>query len=56
MRQLFFFIYFIRAPFRSAQGLEGYLITSGSIYPLTAFTFRQEPIGGPEGSELIRQV
>jgi len=40
--------------FRGAHELEGYLIASGSVYPLTAFTFKKEPIGGPEGAEIVR--
>ena len=40
--------------FRSANELEGHLITTGSMYPLTFFTFRKEPLGAPEGLEIVR--
>lgn len=40
--------------FRSANELEGHLITTGSMYPLTFFTFKKEPLGAPEGLEIVR--
>eukprot|EP00092_Neocalanus_flemingeri_P034768 GFUD01037838.1.p1 GENE.GFUD01037838.1~~GFUD01037838.1.p1 ORF type:complete len:1533 (+),score=504.50 GFUD01037838.1:53-4651(+) len=40
--------------FKSANELEGYLITSGSMYPMTFFTYKKEPVGGPEGMEIVR--
>lgn len=40
--------------FKSPNELEGYLITSASMYPINFFTFKKEPIGGPEGWEIIR--
>jgi len=40
--------------FKSPNELEGYLITSASMYPINFFTFKKEPIGGPEGMEIIR--
>jgi len=43
-----------RLKFRSANELEGHLITSGSMYPLTFFTFKKAPVGAPEPFEVIR--
>jgi len=40
--------------YKSANELEGYLITSGSMYALSFFTFKKEAIGAPEGQEIIR--
>eukprot|EP00090_Calanus_glacialis_P005869 TRINITY_DN14565_c0_g1_i1.p1 TRINITY_DN14565_c0_g1~~TRINITY_DN14565_c0_g1_i1.p1 ORF type:complete len:1588 (-),score=590.08 TRINITY_DN14565_c0_g1_i1:93-4856(-) len=40
--------------FKSPNELEGYLITSASMYPINFFTFKKEPINGPEGMEIIR--
>ena len=42
-----------RLKFKSANELEGHLITTGSMYPLTFFTFRKEALGAPEGLEIV---
>lgn len=42
--------------FKSATELEGFLITSGSVFAASFFTFRKEPIGAPEGMEIIREL
>ena len=42
--------------FKNSNELEGHLITSGSMYPLTFFTFRKEPLGAPEPMEVIRDA
>lgn len=44
-----------RLKFKSANELEGHLITSGSMYPLTFFTFKKAPVGAPEPLEIIRE-
>ena len=43
-----------RKKFRSPGELEAFLITSGSCLPMTFFTFKKEPVGGPEGAEVVR--
>ena len=45
-----------RLKFKNANELEGHLITSGSMYPLTFFTFKKEPLGAPEPMEVIRDA
>ena len=42
-----------RNKFKSANELEGHLITTGSMYPLTFFTFKKEVLGAPEGLEVV---
>merc|ERR1719341_2078946 len=45
-----------RKKIRKEGELEAYLITSGSQFPLTFFTFKKEAVGGPEGGEIIRDA
>ena len=45
-----------RKKFRNQGELEAYLITSGSQFPMTFFTFKKEAVGGPEGGEVIRDA
>ena len=42
--------------YRDTTQLEAHLITSGSCYPISFFTFKKETVGGPEGWELVRQL
>ena len=41
---------------RNTGELEAFLITSGSQFPLTFFTFKKEAVGGPERGEIIRNI
>ena len=42
--------------YKTTTELEAYLITSGSMYPISFFTFKKELVGGPEGWETERHV
>merc|ERR1719239_1680053 len=46
----------LRKKFRNQGELEAYLITSGSQFPMTFFTFKKEAVGGPEVGEVIRDA
>ena len=42
--------------YKTTTELEAFLITSGSMYPISFFTFKKELVGGPEGWEAERHV
>ena len=45
-----------RQKIRNTGELEAYLITSGSQFPTSFFSFKKEAVGGPEGGEIIRDA
>ena len=42
--------------YKTTTELEAFLITSGSMYPISFFTFKKELVGGPPGWEVEREV
>ena len=42
--------------YKTTTELEAFLITSGSMYPISFFTFKKEVVGGPPGWEVEREV